>query len=102
MHMGRTSGPDCARPWFTLDDGAKEGAVSADGKVRGAYLHGVFAADGFRRAFLENLRSGGASRVAYEAQIEQTLDALAMHLETHIAVDRLLAIATAAPRARRR
>lgn len=93
MHMGRTSGPDCARPWFTLDDGAAEGAVSSDGRVRGAYLHGIFAADGFRRAFLAGIASGRSSRVAYEARIEETLDALADHLEAHMAVDRLLAIA---------
>ena len=44
--------------------GRPDGAISADGRVAGTYLHGLFAADGFRRAFLAGLgaRSVGALR----------------------------------------
>lgn len=41
IHIGRTFGPDCARPLFELANGP-DGAMSADGMVMGAYLHGVF------------------------------------------------------------
>ncbi len=90
IHLGRTVGPDCARPWLRID-GRDEGAVSADGRIAGAYVHGVFAADGFRAAWLGGF--GAASALAYGAGVEATLDALADHLEAHLDVDGLLALA---------
>ena len=68
MHIGRTSGPDCARPMLELD-GRADGACSADGRVKGCYLHGIFAADAFRRAFLESL-SGKSASSDHEADYE--------------------------------
>ena len=87
MHMGTTTG--AAAPMLDLDDGP-DGAVSADGLTQGCYLHGLFASDGFRHAFLNRLRRREPSGVAYEAAVEETLDALAAHLEAHLAVDRIL------------
>src|SRR5580658_4356914 len=40
MHMGVTDGPDRARPFARLADGSPEGAISADGRVFGTYVHG--------------------------------------------------------------
>jgi adenosylcobyric acid synthase len=90
IHLGVTSGPDTERSLLDLD-GRRDGAQSPDGLVAGTYVHGLFAADGFRRAYLASL--GGASSVAYETTVETALDALAEHLEAHLDVDRLLAIA---------
>jgi adenosylcobyric acid synthase len=73
-------------------EGRAEGARSADGRVMGCYLHGLFAADDFRRAFLETLGARAAA-ADYEARIEATLVSLADHLEAHIDLDRLLEIA---------
>ena len=89
MHMGVTTGADLARP-FALVGRVPEGAVSQDGRVMGTYLHGLFAADGFRRAFLGNAASPD---LAFEASVEAALDGLANHLESHIDIDRLLALA---------
>ncbi|HLV83439.1 MAG TPA: cobyric acid synthase CobQ, partial [Devosia sp.] len=89
MHMGATQGSDIARP-FAQVGGVDEGAVSANGLVQGTYLHGLFAADSFRRAVLGNV---AAPDFAYEASIEQTLDDLAAHLEQHIDIDALVALA---------
>ena len=85
MHIGRTTGAGTARPWLTLDpDGRAEGARSPDGRVMGAYVHGLFAADGFRRAFLSGIREGRYAEAAHDAMVEETLDALADHLEAHL------------------
>ena len=94
MHMGRTSGPDTARPLLTLESGP-DGARAANGRVMGCYLHGLFAADGFRRGFLARLRRRDVAGIAYEALVEETLDALAAHLEAHLDLDRLLEVARA-------
>ena len=93
MHIGETTGPDLARPWLRLEGGRPEGARSADGRVMGTYVHGLFAADGFRHAFLAGITGGGFEGVAYEVVIEETLDALAAHLEEHLDLDGLLAAA---------
>lgn len=91
IHLGVTTGPDCARP-FARIGGRDEGAVSADGRVAGSYLHGLFAADGFRRDWLATLGVTGAD-TGYEAGVEATLDALADHLEAHLDVAGILALA---------
>ena len=64
IHLGATTGADLARPMLELP-GRPEGAVSADGRVMGCYLHGLFAADGFRHAFLSRLRDRATRGVAY-------------------------------------
>jgi len=92
MHVGLTAGPGLARPFIDLD-GRPEGAVSDDGKVAGCYLHGLFAADSFRAAFLAGLKDRDVAGIAYDVQVESTLDHLAAHLEVHLDVDRLLALA---------
>ncbi len=92
MHIGVTAGPDRARPFARLADGTLEGAVSPDGRVMGTYVHGFFADDRQRAVWLQRLGAGG-SDVAYESQVERTLDALASHLATHIDIDRLLKLA---------
>jgi adenosylcobyric acid synthase len=90
--MGLTTGADCARPFARLGDGAREGAISADGRVFGTYIHGLFADDRQRAAWLNRL-SAGPSGVAYDNMIEQTLDRLAAHLAAHLDLDRLLSLA---------
>ncbi len=91
IHMGRTEGPDLARPWLVVE-GRPEGAQSADGRVRGTYLHGVFAANGFREAWLAEL-GAPPSGLDYDGSIEATLDALAAHVERHLDVDALVGLA---------
>jgi len=92
MHMGMTEGRDRARPFGRLADGSPEGAVSADGRVIGTYVHGLFADDRQRAAWLQRF-GAGTPNVAYEHLVEQTLDSLATHLAAHINLDRLLKLA---------
>jgi adenosylcobyric acid synthase len=91
IHIGRTEGRDRARP-FAILDGAPEGAVSIDGRVHGSYLHGLFASDGFRKAFLAQLNIPAADQ-SYRARLASALDALADHIETHLDVEGVFALA---------
>jgi adenosylcobyric acid synthase len=92
MHIGRTVGEATQRPLVQLEDGRFDGAISADGRVSGTYLHGFFADDAQRAAWLARLGMP-ASPLAYDALIEQTLDALATHLEAHLDIEALLGLA---------
>lgn len=92
MHMGQTFGPDCDRPLLELEQGS-EGAISPDGRVMGCYLHGLFADDKFRSAFLADFhdRTGGMINYAinYAGEVQRALDRLADHLEQHLDLDAL-------------
>ena len=92
IHLGRTEGPDRERPFAHVESGEEilsEGAISADGRVFGTYLHGLFSTGHFRRAFLERLGVNG-SDFDYKHRIDQALDSLADHLETHMDLPAIL------------
>ncbi|WP_212524240.1 cobyric acid synthase [Actibacterium sp. MT2.3-13A] len=91
IHIGRSEGPDRARPFAHVGD-VPEGAVSPDGRIMGSYLHGMFGQDAFRAAFLRGfgVQPGGQG---YGAAVEATLDALADHMEAHLDLPGLLALA---------
>jgi adenosylcobyric acid synthase len=93
MHLGRTFGPGCNRPMLVFDDGRRDGAISADGRVRGCYAHGLFSEPAQRSALLARL-GGRGSGLSYEASVDSALDAIAAHLARHIDLDRLLKLAT--------
>lgn len=90
IHMGRTNGPDTARAWVQLGHG-KDGAASSNGRIQGTYLHGLFASDAFRAAYLQQF--GIQSDVLYDTSVDETLDALAAHLERFMDIDVLLELA---------
>jgi adenosylcobyric acid synthase len=92
MHVGETTGPDRARPALRFADGRDDGAVSRDGSVVGAYVHGLFSDDALRAAFLETI-AAPPSDLRFETRVEETLDALAAHCEAHINLDALLGMA---------
>jgi adenosylcobyric acid synthase len=91
MHIGQTSGAALTSPLLELE-GRAEGAVSADGRVSGCYVHGMFSSDTFRHAFLSVIKDRANSGIAYEDGVESTLDALADHLEACLDLDALLAL----------
>ena len=91
IHIGQTVGADCATP-FAHINGIPDGAGSRDGKITGTYLHGLFTNDSFRSAWLAQLGLG-AGPTSYSQTVEDTLDALADHMETHLDVSALLACA---------
>ncbi|WP_054308006.1 cobyric acid synthase [Mesorhizobium sp. 1M-11] len=91
IHLGRTTGPDCRRP-ATIINNVPDGALSADGKVFGTYLHGLFGADAFRARFLESLGIAGGG-IDYRVSVETALDDIAAALETHLDCDALFSLA---------
>ena len=92
MHVGTTTGPDTTRPLIRLDDGRTDGAVSADGRVAGCYIHGLFTATAQRAAWLSRL--GAASdRGDHDVRVDAALDGLAAHLERHLDLDAIWSLA---------
>jgi adenosylcobyric acid synthase len=91
MHVGITTGPDTQRPVLRFDDGRLDGASSADCRITGAYVHGLFADNRQRKALVASL-GAAPSGFSYDAKIDETLDALAEHLAAHIDLDRLLSL----------
>jgi adenosylcobyric acid synthase len=92
MHMGVSAGPDTARPLVRFHDGHSDGAIAADRRVAGTYVHGLFADDRQRAAWIARL-GGKPAGFSYERSVERTLDDLAAHLEAHIDIDQLLRLA---------
>ena len=92
IHSGRTEGPDCVRPVFRIGD-RDEGASSSDAQVCGTYLHGCFASDAFRSAWICSLGETPGV-VQYTAAVEDALENLAGAMEEHLDIDAILDIAT--------
>lgn len=91
IHLGKTTGVDCARPFAVLE-GRPDGAISPTGQVMGSYLHGCFGSDAFRTKLLISLGIH-ASELRFEETVERTLDALAAHLEANLDLDLILSLA---------
>jgi len=92
IHVGRTAGADTARPFLVRDDGSGEGAVSADGRIAGAYVHGLFNVGAARGALLAEL-GAVSDGVDQDARVDAALDAVAETLEDCLDIPRLAAIA---------
>lgn len=81
IHIGETSGPDRLNPWLEIE-GMAEGAQSRNGRIKGCYIHGLFSSDAFRQVYLQDI-GAETSDISFEEQIEETLDALADHIEKY-------------------
>ncbi|TAY90781.1 cobyric acid synthase [Rhizobium leguminosarum] len=82
IHLGITRGTDCIRPSAVID-GAPDGALSADGRIMGTYLHGLFCSDSYRARLLQSFGLSGERR-NYRESVEQALDDVAEELERHL------------------
>ncbi|EJB08014.1 cobyric acid synthase CobQ [Rhizobium leguminosarum bv. trifolii WSM597] len=82
IHLGVTSGPDCDRP-SAIVDGVPDGAISADGRIMGTYLHGLFGSDAYRTRLLQSFGLSGERR-NYRESVEQALDEIAGELERYL------------------
>ena len=90
MHVGRTTG--ATRPMLIMDDGSPDGAVSADGRVMGCYVHGLLNQGSARRAFLGGL-GVGSDGLDQDVRVDAALDDVAEALERAFDIESLAAIA---------
>jgi adenosylcobyric acid synthase len=93
IHMGRTTS---THPWLEIlqRNGTRlavaDGAVAATGKVWGCYLHGLFANESLRRAWLTSLGWHGDPEQASAAlHVQAVLDTVASHVEASLDMGRL-------------
>jgi adenosylcobyric acid synthase len=90
IHTGQTDGPALDQPAVMLEGGRRDGAISADGRILGSYLHGLFERPAACAALL---RWGGLAQprsVDHAARREQMLERLADAVEHSLDVPRLL------------
>ena len=91
IHHGKTSGN--LNPVLQFDNGETCGSSSADQRIWGAYLHGIFDEDRFRRWFIDQLRVTknlsplGSEGVCYN--VDKSLDALAELIRSHVNVTKI-------------
>ncbi|WP_296599534.1 cobyric acid synthase [Phenylobacterium sp.] len=92
MHAGRTGGPGLDRPFLVHAGGARDGAVSPNGRIAGGYVHGLFAAASARAAILERL---GVVSAGFDqtARVDEALDEIAATLAGAFDIGALAAIA---------
>ncbi len=89
IHHGESTGENLL-PAMVREDGKPLGFASADGRVFGTYLHGLYDNDAFRRWFIDSLRkSRGLSplnKIQAVFDIEPALDRLANIVREHLNV----------------
>tara|TARA_B100001057_G_scaffold501133_1_gene620927 strand:+ start:3911 stop:5380 length:1470 start_codon:yes stop_codon:yes gene_type:complete len=93
IHVGNTSGRDCDRP-LTYAGDQKEGAKSANGRIEGSYIHGLFSNDDYRRDWLQRAGADAQNSVSYQGSVEAAIDEFADAMESDLNIDALLACAT--------
>lgn len=91
IHCGVSTGAGLARPCVRLADGRSDGALSADARIAGTYLHGVFDEPQALAAWLRwaGLRDAQPLdlRALREAAIDRLADAVQSHLDTRLLME---------------
>ena len=92
MHVGETMGPATSQPFLTHDDGRPDGAVSLDGRIMGAYVHGLFDKTEARDALLRRF-GARASYGDHASEVDAALDEVAASLSRSLDIDAIARIA---------
>ncbi|MEM8667731.1 MAG: cobyric acid synthase [Planctomycetota bacterium] len=92
IHVGQS---ETSRPWLRESSHPEmhvDGAYARNGQVWGCYLHGLFANDEFRRAFLVklNVRQSSDAQSSAQIQLHESLDRLADAFEASVDVTNLI------------
>lgn len=95
IHHGVSDCTDTG-PLLQKENGDLDGVRSADGRVWGTYLHGIFDADEFRRWFIDRLRMrrglSPKNRVCATYDLEPALDRLADEVRVSLDMERVYRI----------
>jgi adenosylcobyric acid synthase len=92
IHMGRTISDS---PWVTIEErggtavNVQDGAISSDQRIWGCYLHGLFANENWRRAWLRQLGHSEPSTGNVNDLMLASLDRLADVVESSLRLDLL-------------
>lgn len=87
IHHGQTF---AGKTWLTIIErnhsgcSVSDGEVSADGRIWGSYLHGLFDNDSFRRTWLKSIGWQGLEKSSQTLLVQQSLDRLADTVEKNI------------------
>lgn len=92
MHVGSTTGAGAARPFLQFADGSTDGAVSADGRIAGCYVHGLFGETQARAALVSAI-GAAPSPDDHNARVDAALDEIAGELERYLDIQALTEIA---------
>jgi len=101
IHMGRTDFTGTPRPFARIfQRGGNsvdivDGCVSADGRIFGTYLHGIFDNTRFRDTYLNGIRSEKGMPLQSEETREPLVDPfdlLSSHMEQHLDMPKLFEI----------
>lgn len=92
MHVGRTDGRDTARPFLVIEPSGPHGATSANGRIAGGYVHGLFHSGEARATLLASL-GGSSTGTNHAIAIEAALDEIAAALERAFDITALSEIA---------
>jgi adenosylcobyric acid synthase len=92
IHVGETRGRDLDRPFLHRENGERDGAVSENGRIAGAYVHGLFDLGPARAALLASL---GAASTGHDRtqSVDAALDEVATVLERSLDISALSRIA---------
>lgn len=90
IHAGHSDGPALDHPAAVLGHGRRDGAISADGKILGTYLHGLFEQPLACAALLRWAGLAQPLSIDHAARREQMLDRLADAVERSLDIARLL------------
>jgi adenosylcobyric acid synthase len=92
MHVGATTGAGASRPFLRFSDGSTDGAVSADARIAGCYVHGLFGVTEARAALVSAI-GAAPSQDDHAARVDAALDEIAAELERCLDIPALAAIA---------
>lgn len=105
IHMGESFYTGSTKPLFDVTNRngqaamTCDGAASADGRIWGTYIHGIFDNDQFRTGFINSivrakgLACGISPSVSFSERKEEGFKKLANHVRSHIDMDKIYDIA---------
>jgi len=103
IHVGQSAGDEDLEAFATIRRGLRaealtDGACSHDGRIAGTYVHGIFAGDAFRHAFIRAARAARGlappeSLEPLSTEREARIDRLAAHVRASLDVPAVLGLA---------